>query len=162
MQIFLSLGSNIDPAANIQRALDLLAKQFGDLQVSPIYRCPAEGFAGDDFYNLAVACESELPPLAVVDVLRSIEDVCGRDRSGPKFSARTLDIDLLTYGDKPVELPGLRLPRADILEYAFVLKPLADLAPKQRHPLSGRTYAELWSSFSGPDALIPINKPEAQ
>jgi 2-amino-4-hydroxy-6-hydroxymethyldihydropteridine diphosphokinase len=79
--------------------------------------------------------------------LRAIEEAHGRLRDGPKFSSRTLDIDLLTLGDQVVHAGKLELPRDEILKYAFVLRPLADVAPEERHPLVGRSYRELWQGF---------------
>ena len=92
--------------------------------------------------------------------LRAVEDACGRDRSGPKFSPRTLDFDLLIYGDFVSTDPAIDVPRDEILQYPFVLKPLADLAPEARHPVVGRSYAELWAEMAAdvlPGALTRVS-----
>lgn len=143
---WISVGSNVEPEANVRRALENLRRHFGELVVSPVYRTKAEGFEGDDFLNLVVGIESELAADAVHALLRQIEDLQGRVRGGEKFSSRTLDLDLLTYGDQVI--PELGLPRDEILEYAFVLGPLADVAPGERHPIAGKSYAELWRRFA--------------
>jgi 2-amino-4-hydroxy-6-hydroxymethyldihydropteridine diphosphokinase len=147
MRAWLSLGSNIDRERNIRGALRDLAAEFGELVVSRVYECEAVGFDGDPFYNLVVGIDSERPPLELARAMRAIEDAHGRTRGGNKMAPRTLDIDLLTYGDRVLDEGGLRLPRDEILKYAFVLGPLAEVAGAERHPLDGRSYAELWSVF---------------
>jgi 2-amino-4-hydroxy-6-hydroxymethyldihydropteridine diphosphokinase len=141
------LGSNIEPQRRIAAALEALAGRFGELVVSPVYESVAVGFSGDNFHNLVVGIETGLSPRALVETLCRIEAQQGRTRDGGKFSPRTLDIDLLTYGDRVIDEAGLRLPRKEILRYAFVLLPLSEVAPKERHPLVGRTYGELWAEF---------------
>lgn len=147
---FLGVGSNVDRERNIASCLNALRRRFGELTVSPIYRCPAVGFDGDDFFNLVVAVETELEPEALVTELHAIEAEHGRTRQGPKFSDRTLDIDLLLYDDRILDAPDLVLPRPEILERAFVLRPLADIAREVIHPVEGRTIGELWKDFPGP------------
>jgi len=93
---------------------------------------------------------------AVLDFLRGIEHDFGRRRGEAKFAPRSLDLDIILFGDQVGEVSGLRLPRADILRYAFVLKPLADLAPEAIHPELGRTYRELWGSLRPGPALTEV------
>jgi 2-amino-4-hydroxy-6-hydroxymethyldihydropteridine diphosphokinase len=145
--VLLSLGSNIDPAVNIREAVAALSSRFGDLQISPVYESEAMGFQGDNFLNLAVAFETDVELETLVSELKQLEDEQGRDRSAPRFSGRTLDIDILTYGEVQGRHAGIDLPRAEIAEQAFVLKPLADLLPHALHPARGKTYAELWQEF---------------
>jgi 2-amino-4-hydroxy-6-hydroxymethyldihydropteridine diphosphokinase len=147
VRAWLSLGSNIDRDRNIRGALRDLVSEFGELVVSRVYECEAVGFDGDPFYNLVVGIDTQLPPLELARVMRAIEDAHGRSRGGDKFAPRTLDIDLLTYGDQVLDEGPLRLPRDEILKYAFVLGPLAELAGGERHPVDGRSYAELWAAF---------------
>ena len=147
-RVYVSVGSNLDPGRNVASALEALRARFGPLAVSTVYRCPAEGFEGPDFHNLAVAFESGEPPRRIAGALRAIEDAHGRRRDGPRFASRTLDLDLLLYGEAVIDEPGLRLPREEILRYAFVLRPLAELAPELRHPTAGRTLAELWAEMA--------------
>ena len=147
MRVWLSLGSNIDRERNISGALRDLAAEFGQLVVSRVYECEAVGFDGEPFYNLVVGIDSERSPLELAGAMRAIEDAHGRTRGGDKFAPRTLDIDLLTYGDAVLDEGPLRLPRDEILKYAFVLGPLAEVAGAERHPLDGRSYAEIWAAF---------------
>lgn len=144
--VYVGIGSNIDPHVHIPQALQLLEQQFGALQVSQAYECPAVGFEGDAFCNLVIGFASALAPLEVVYALRAIEQQCGRSRS-EKMRSRTLDLDLLLYGEQILDDADLRVPRNDILRYAFVLKPLVELLPQGRHPVSGRRYADLWADF---------------
>jgi 2-amino-4-hydroxy-6-hydroxymethyldihydropteridine diphosphokinase len=147
-RVWVSVGSNIDRERHVRAALHALRERFGDLQVSPIYETPAEGFEGDPFYNLVVGFETDVPPERLHVLLREIEDANGRKRGSEKFSARTLDIDALTYGEQVTDAGGKHLPRDEITRYAFVLKPLADVAGEQLHPELRHSYAQLWNDFS--------------
>lgn len=142
-QVFLSLGSNIDRDHNIRAGLDALALRFGDFALSPVYESEAVGFDGEPFLNLVVALYTDIGVGELAQALRDIEADHGRVRGEKKFSSRTLDIDILTYADKIGEFEGVKLPRDEIVRHAFVLKPLADLAPDARYPLTGESYAEL-------------------
>ena len=150
-RVWISIGSNIDREQNIRAALAELRQRFGALVVSPLYEAEAVGFEGDAFYNLVVGIDSALPPVELHAAMRDIESVQGRLRTGEKFASRTLDLDVLTHGDAVTDAGGKHLPRDEILEYAFVLAPLADVAPDQRHPETGDTFGELWSRYMGDD-----------
>ena len=145
--IYLGLGSNVDPDQNLRLGLDELRRRFGKLVISPTYRSAAVGFDGDDFLNLVVSAESDADPVAIRDELEDIHRLAGRQRNEERFSSRTLDIDLLLAGDLVTEGPPIRLPRTDVLDYAYVLKPLADIAPDVRHPETGQTFLEHWQGF---------------
>lgn len=146
-RVYLSLGSNQEPHRHLQAALDELRTRFGPIDVSPVYRSASVGFDGADFVNLAVALDTELEPHALNDWLHALEDRHGRRRDGPRYSDRTLDVDIVLYGEHVINGPGhLQIPRPE-LKHAFVLRPLADIAPVLRHPLSGITMAELWANF---------------
>ena len=141
----LSLGSNIDPDANLRSAIAALRARFGSIQLSPVYRTGAVGFEGAEFLNAAVVLETGLDPLALDAWLHALEDAHGRDRSGPRFGDRTLDLDLVLFDDRILDGPGhLQVPRDD-LRHAFVLRPLAEIAPQRIEPRSGRTLAQLWA-----------------
>jgi len=146
--VWVSVGSNIDRERHIRAALADLRELFGELVVSPIYETEAVGFAGDAFYNLVVGFDSGLPPGRLHALLRTIEARHGRERGGGKFASRTLDLDLLTYGDAVTDEGGKALPRDEILRYAFVLAPLADVAGNERHPELGETYRSLWQRYA--------------
>lgn len=146
-RVYVSVGSNIEREHNIRSGLAALRKRFGDLTVSSTYESKAYGFEGDNFYNLVVGFDSDEELHSVVRALQDIEDRHGRVRSGPRYSSRTLDLDLLIYGDLQLHEPGLVLPRPDILKRAFVLGPLAEIAGALKHPVAGKTYAELWRAM---------------
>ena len=142
---YLSLGSNIEPHVHLRTALDELARRFGRLEVSPVYRMPAVGMQADDFLNLAVGLDTDLDPHALDDWLHPLEDRHGRRRDVPRWSSRTLDVDIVLYDDLVLQGEGhLDIPRAE-LAHAFVLKPLADIAPHVRHPVLGTTIGTLWA-----------------
>ena len=155
---WLSLGSNQDAETNLTSAAMALRARFGEVRFSPVYRTPAVGFEGPDFLNAAAVVESDLDPVALNDWLHALEDRHGRRRDVPRFSSRTLDIDIVFYDDRVMKGPGnLELPRPE-LQHAFVLKPLTDLAPDLRVPTTGQSLAELWAAQSGDglalDALV--------
>ena len=145
--IYISLGSNINREENTRAGTVALKQAFGELNLSSVYESEAVGFDGDAFYNMVIACEVSASVFEANQILRDIEDAHGRDRSGPRFSSRTLDLDLLLYDDLILDENGLRLPRGEILKNAFVLWPLAEIAPTLKHPEAQRSYAELWADF---------------
>ena len=146
-RVYLSLGSNEQPQHYLRAALDALRERFGVLSVSPAYRSTAVGFAGADFVNLAVGLSTDLSPAALNDWLHALEDRLGRRRDVPRYADRTIDVDIVLYDDLVAQGPGhLDIPRSE-LKHAFVLKPMADIAPDVRHPVDGRTMRELWAAF---------------
>lgn len=140
---YLSLGSNVSPDKNIQFALDQLSQIFGETVSSSIYKTKAVGFEGSDFLNLVVKIETGLDPERLIDRLHGIEEMTGRITGTKAFNDRTLDIDVLIYGD--YINPDLNIPRDEILMYGFVLEPLAELNPEGLHPIERVTFIELWS-----------------
>lgn len=157
-QVFLGLGSNTNARQNITNALNALHKQFGDIILSPVYESESLGFVGDNFLNLVVALNTELQVGKLLEHLKNIEDQNGRDRSAPKFSGRTLDIDILTYDKKSGIVDGVSLPRDEIFKNAFVLKPFSELAPNFTPPTSTKNLTELWESFDAQSQkLWPIS-----
>ncbi len=157
--VYLGLGSNIDAEKNLRLAVGELRRLYGELTLSPVYKSAPVGFQGPDFLNLVVALETDAAPMEVIDQIERIHGLAGRSRGPDKFSSRPLDIDLLLHGDMIEPAPPLRLPRRDILDYGFVLRPLADIAQDLLHPVSGRTIAEHWREFdvdSQPLTLVDV------
>ncbi len=146
-RVYLGLGSNIEPAHNLRLAIAELRRRFGRLELSPVYSGPAIGFDGDDFLNMVVALRTGLEPGAILEEIEDIHRSARRGRSGRGLRPRTIDIDLLLYDDLVIDEPDWCLPRSDVLEYAFVLRPLAELAPELVHPETGRTMREHWQEF---------------
>lgn len=142
--VFLSLGSNINRVNNINSCLKSLSQVFGNVCCSPVYESEPVGFQGGYFYNLTVKITTELSLEALTQLLKNIEDKNGRVRGGKKFSSRTLDIDILTYDDLCGTFNGIELPRPEIFFNAFVLLPMADLAPDELEPKTKLSYSELW------------------
>ncbi len=143
--IHINIGSNENREANITTAIDMLRFNFSNIALSDIYESPAQGFAGDDFYNVGVNATTSLSIHDTSSVLKNIEDKIGRDRKQPKFSSRTIDLDLVLYDD--VIDASANLPRDDVLKYAFVLAPLAQLNAELVHPVEKQSYQSLWQSF---------------
>lgn len=141
---YVGLGSNVDRESMLRQAVAELRERFGEVRLSPVYDSAAVGFDGSNFLNLVAAFDSDLEAGELVAIFHAIEDRLGRDRSLPKFASRPIDLDLLLYGDHILDLPRLRIPRPEILENAFVLRPLQDLAPELVHPERAETMAELW------------------
>lgn len=151
---YLSLGSNQDPQRHLRAAIAELRARFGDVVLSPLYRTRAVGFDGGDFINAAAVIQTDLDPVALHDWLHALEDAHGRDRSGPRYGDRTLDIDIVLFDDLTFQGPGnLRIPRPE-LRHAFVLKPLADIAPDVVVPGDGRCVADLWAGHPHHDQVM--------
>mgnify|MGYP000347167646 FL=1 len=142
--VYVSIGSNIDKEKNIKNCLQELALNFSDLLLSPIYESESVGFEGDNFFNLVARFTTDLTVGELNQRLKAIEDNHGRERSGPKFSGRTLDIDILTYDNLVGDIDGVQLPRDEITKNAFVLLPMADIAGNELHPELQVSYSRLW------------------
>ena len=143
--LHLNIGSNQNRRINIQLALNKLESNFTDITVSSLFESPAEGFVGSNFYNVGVNAKTKNNIYEVVDILHDIENLMGRDRSLPKFSSRIIDLDLVLFNDAIDE--DLKVPRRDILKYAFVLAPLAELNSEDIHPQTGISFLNLWKEF---------------
>ena len=135
----------------------VLHEYFVQLDISSVYESEAVGFEGDNFYNLVVGLDTELDVNEVNRLMHEIEDRYGRERSGPRFSARSIDLDLLLYDDLVLTDGKLALPREEILQNAFVLWPLAEIAPDVIHPLEKTSMSNLWGEFDkSKQQLMPI------
>ncbi|MCH8105796.1 MAG: 2-amino-4-hydroxy-6-hydroxymethyldihydropteridine diphosphokinase [Proteobacteria bacterium] len=146
--VYVSLGSNVQRDRNIRLAVKEMRTAFGNLRLSPVYESASVGFDGSDFLNLVAGFETDNEVHEVVQELRVIEDRLGRDRSQPRFSPRPIDLDILTYDGLIIDEPGIQIPREEILQNAFVLKPLCDIAPDGVHPLVKQDYQALWLAMA--------------
>ncbi len=147
-RVYVGLGSNVDRETRLRQAVAELRERFGELELSPVYNSAAVGFDGYDFLNLVAGFDTELEVERVAASFREIENQLGRSRSLPKYASRSIDLDILAYDDLILDLPGIRIPRPEILENAFVLRPLQDLAPNSVHPEINETYAVLWQRMA--------------
>lgn len=157
--VFVGIGSNVDPGAHIGSALMDLRERFGAIERSTAYRNPAVGFEGDDFVNLVVRFRTAMPLSEVLGILHEIEIWRGKDLAAPRFASKTIDLDLLLFGDLVIENDHLELPRPEITTAEHYLRPLSELEPERVHPVSGKTFAELWAQLenkAGPLTVYPL------
>ena len=141
-QVFVSIGSNIDPRNNIEEARIILGNLF-DCTFSGLYETRAEGFEGNDFINSVVGFETNLQLIELRDKLKQIEKKMGRTDIQKGMSDRIIDLDIILYGDQVVEDDDFDIPSKDIENYLFVLEPLAEIAGERHHPILNNTYSEL-------------------
>jgi 2-amino-4-hydroxy-6-hydroxymethyldihydropteridine diphosphokinase len=147
-KVYIGIGSNIDKHIHVPQVLKELAEKFGELQISPIYETTSEGFSGDNFHNLVVGLETDYSPPEMRQYLRELEAQHGRVRdSKNQYISRTIDLDQLLYGKSKINKDGVHVPSSDITKYAFVLKPLVDIASDMRHPILKTSFARLWENF---------------
>lgn len=163
-EVYVAAGSNIDPVVHLRRALDELRRIYPRLVVSPAYRNKAVGFEGEDFINLVIGFSTQQPVTRVREQLQRVEKLCGRPDAAPKWAARSMDLDILLYGDLLSNEPGLVIPRPDLLRRSYMLKPMADIAPDVLHPLAQKTMLELWEAFdsAGHEMVeVPLTNPHS-
>lgn len=157
-KVYLGIGSNDRPKENIQLAIKELRESFGMIQISPVYQNKAVGFKGEDFLNLVVTFNTDVSIKELIKIIERIHALSGRLRDSAKFSSRTLDIDLLLYGATILNNGDIKVPREDILNYSFVLKPLFDIAPNLIHPVTKKSIKAHWELMdSCPDELLLID-----
>jgi len=145
--VYVAAGSNVSPVESVVKAIGALRQRFPDLVVSPAYANPAAGFKGADFINLVVGFRTALPLGAVLAELQAVEALCGRGRADAKWAPRRTDLDVLLYGELVGDFPGAKLPRPDLLTRAYMLGPMAAIAPHVVHPTRNRSIGELWAAF---------------
>lgn len=155
MQVLITLGSNINREQNVVEALARLEQQpdLEILAVSPVYVTQAVGADGKAaaqpaFSNAAICAETELDPFTLRSKLRALEAAMGRVRTADKFAPRPIDLDIAFYGDHVLEVAGKVIPDPDVLRFAHVAAPLADIAGDWIHPQTGQTLAEIASQHS--------------
>jgi len=153
---WLGLGSNVNADTHIRAGIRELEKDFENVTLSPVYASTAVGFEGDDFINLVARVETDMHPLDLRDYLRQLEDRFGRKRDVAKFSDRSLDIDILLYDDLVLLSPVLEIPRAEILKFSHVLKPLANLEPGLIHPTELRSMSDIWKTSGMDDSCLRL------
>jgi 2-amino-4-hydroxy-6-hydroxymethyldihydropteridine diphosphokinase len=155
-EVFVAAGSNVEPIKNLKLALAQLERSEHALRISPAYRNQAVGFSGEDFVNLVVGFTTNDDVIQVRERLQKIETLCGRPRDAPKWAARSMDLDILLFGDDVRNEPGLVLPRPDLVRRPYMLKPTADIAPDFMHPTLRKTMRELWDEFEGKDHQMNV------
>ena len=146
-EVYVAAGSNVAPEEHLSRAVAELQRAFPGVRFSPWYRNRAVGFDGDDFINLVAGFSTELPLDQVLATLQAIELRCGRARDAPRWAPRSMDLDVLLFGQMVCDEARVKLPRPDLTKRAYMLGPLAALAPEVVHPTEGRTIGELWQRF---------------
>jgi 2-amino-4-hydroxy-6-hydroxymethyldihydropteridine diphosphokinase len=146
-RVFVAAGSNVEPESHLARAAADIAHSWPDAEFSRAYRNAAVGFDGPEFINLVVGFSTAQPLDAVIARLRAIETQCGRPRYAPKWASRTMDLDVLLFGDRVEKTSEYTLPRPDLLKRPYMLGPLAEIAPDVVHPTAGRTIGDLWREF---------------
>jgi len=146
---FVSVGSNIEPAENTERAVRLLGRKEHIVGISTVYLTEAEGRPGQpQYYNCVVEIETDLPPVMLKHgVLKRIENELGRTQNEDKYAPRTIDLDLILYNDLVAATEDLTLPDPDIVRRPFLAIPLQELAPGLVLPGSGLRIDEVASAM---------------
>ncbi len=146
-RIFVGIGSNIDREKNIKSCMTTLKSIYGDMTISPVYETESMGFDGPNFYNLVSCFETDQSVYELKNTLNEIENDHGRHFNETKFSSRTLDIDILYYDDLVLSDDKIQIPRKEICEYDFVLKPLVDLVPEFIHPTRNISHKDMMNNI---------------
>ena len=155
-KIFVGIGSNIDREKNITSCIDILRGLYGEVITSPVYETESMGFDGPNFYNLVSCFETDESIYDLKINLNKIENDHGRHFNETKFSSRTLDIDILYYDDLVLSDDKVQIPRKEICEYDFVLKPLMDLVPEFIHPVHNISHKEIMDKIKIKNQIISI------
>ena len=161
MRVFVAAGSNLEPEKNLARACADIKHSWHDAVFSRAYRNVAVGFDGPDFINLVLGFTTPQPLDAVIARLHAIETQCGRPRFAPKWASRTMDLDVLLFGDRVEKTADYTLPRPDLLKRPYMLGPMAEIAPEVMHPTANKTIGQLWEEFERDGhAMTPVELPE--
>jgi 2-amino-4-hydroxy-6-hydroxymethyldihydropteridine diphosphokinase len=161
-EVYVAAGSNVEPYKHLARAARELAGTYSGARFSSWYRNRAVGFEGEDFINFVAGFSTEQPLDAVIGRLQVIEGLCGRARTAPRWAPRSMDLDILLYGAQVLDTPAVRLPRPDLLKRAYMLGPLAELAPQLMHPTAKTSIGTLWRQFDqAAHPLIRVSSSEA-
>ena len=162
---FIGLGSNLDShhgdkQRHLEMALEAMSGVGRVIKISSIYETDAWGVEGDqpDYLNQVVEIETGLDPSALVEAMLGIEAEIGRVRT-ERYGSRTIDLDVLFLGDLVIEEPGVQIPHPRLHERAFVLVPLAEIAPDFVHPVLGTTLVELLKDI-GNSGVRPFSSGE--
>lgn len=156
-KVFIAAGSNVEPEKNLASACAQILRNWPDAFFSRAYRNAAVGFDGPEFINLVLGFTTDQPLDAVIAQLRDIETRCGRPRLAPKWASRSMDLDVLLFGDRVEKTADYTLPRPDMLKRPYMLGPMAEIAPDVVHPTAGKTIGALWEGFDRDGhAMVPV------
>ncbi len=155
-KVFLGIGSNIEREKHVKAGVLALRQHFTIDAISSVYESASVGFEGNPFYNLVVEITTDLALGELQGFLRNVEQANGCLRNNATDGSRTLDIDILLYDDFVGDIEGVILPRPEILVNAFVLWPMAEIAPMRLHPCKQENYKNIWSEFDKSKQLIHI------
>lgn len=153
-EVFLGIGSNVNARQNILAGIDALNQKLGGGNYSSVYQTQAAGFDGDDFLNLVGRFSTTVALEELLQFIKTIEYSFGRRKESGRFSPKALDIDVLLYGDLRGQHADIDLPREEITQSIYVLKPLAEINPNLRLDDSDVSLSSMLSSFSGPQLNI--------
>ncbi len=158
--IHIALGSNKGQKLQyLQQAIDAVFEHVGVVKkISSVYKTPALGFNGDDFYNACIMVETELKPKKVLKALQSIETALGRQsKTTEGYASREIDLDILFFEDEILQENTLTIPHAELHKRKFVLQPLRDITTDFQHPVLQKSLEQLWEECEDPSVIEPLN-----
>ena len=155
--VYIGIGSNIEREKHIEAGIVELTKLSKQLRLSTIYECEAVGFEAEPYFNLVVELQTSLTLTEFSHQLRNIEFKLGREGDAKKNQSRTLDLDILLFGEQVSEASP-QLPRSDIYKFGFVIEPLKELCPDLVVPGDGRTIFQIWQEVSYNEQLVAVDQ----
>ncbi|MEP5254337.1 MAG: 2-amino-4-hydroxy-6-hydroxymethyldihydropteridine diphosphokinase [Winogradskyella arenosi] len=158
--IHIALGSNKGQKLQyLQQAIDAIFEHVGVVKkISSVYKTPALGFDGDDFYNACITVETELKPKKVLKALQSIETALGRQsKTTEGYASREIDLDILFFEDEILQENTLTIPHAELHKRKFVLQPLRDITTDFQHPVLQKSLEQLWEECEDPSVIEVLN-----